>query len=157
MYVVDSTANKNSVGSETYKTYVPDNKLSSFLRIQPRYQGLMFVNTMDLRLVCFDRSRLTPLFLANSSLRRGVWRGCTSVRWPENQANRQFYALKPSYGCVWRYQSSPSWKRTWNSFMGVDAVNFCSGWGWILSLNWTYRCRWCGSGDSFREFIDCIT
>ena len=92
----------------------------------------MFVNTMDLRLVCFDRSRLTPLFLANSSLRRGVWRGYTSVRWPENQANRRFYALKPSYGCIRRYQSSPSWKRTRNLFMGVDAVNFCAGGGWIL-------------------------
>ena len=82
--------------------------------------------------------------------------GLEVVRWRENQSNRRFFALEPFYGCIRRYQSSPSWKRTWNSLMGVDAVNFCAGGGWILSLNCTYRCRWRGSGDSFHTFIGCI-
>ena len=82
--------------------------------------------------------------------------GLEVVRWRENQSNRRFFALEPFYGYIRRYQSRPSWKRTWNSLMGVDAVNFCAGGGWILSLIWTYRCRWCGSGDSFHESIGCI-
>ena len=77
-------------------------------------------------------------------------------RWGGNHSHRRFFALEPSYGCIRWYQSSPSWKRTRNSLMGVDAVIFCAGGGWILSHNWTYRCRWCGSGDSFHESIGCI-
>ena len=77
----------------------------------------------------------------------GTGGGLEVLRLLENQPNRRFYALGPSYGCIGWYRSNLSWKSMSNSLVVVDAVKFCVGWGWILSLNWTYRYRQCGCGD----------